>query len=116
MLWEKKPSNGTLDFFLGALGLLGFVIQLVRQNDNEIHWKAFIGGVVAGVVVWLLMFSSCLSAVSESVDDSFESNFDDTWDRGFAQCHYDAMTDMSLVVSGSLGNSRSDYYSGNVCY
>ena len=104
---ERKPSNNALDFFMGALGLMGLIVQLVRQNDNEISWKHFVGGFVAASVAWVILISACVAAIDDAVDD-FES-FE------VSTCHYDAFANTSLVISGSVGNSRSSYYEGDVC-
>ena len=45
---ERKAKNQWLDFFLGALGLVGLVVMLIRQADNHLSWKHFIGGFVRG--------------------------------------------------------------------
>ena len=104
---EKKLANKALDFFMGALGLMGLIVQLVRQNDNEVSWKHFVGGFVAASAAGVLLVAACVAAIDDAVED-FE-------DFEVSSCHYDAFTDTSLVISGSLGNSRSNYYQGDVC-
>ena len=41
---KRKAPNQVLDFVLGLLGVIGLVIELVRNRDNEVHWGAFIAG------------------------------------------------------------------------
>ena len=107
MVREKKLPNKALDFFIGFLGLIGLIIQLVRQNDNEISWKHYVGGFAAATLASILLISACVAAFDDAVEEA--------WETDVSTCHYDSTTNLSLVISGSLGNSRSDYYQGNVC-
>ena len=111
LVTEKKLPNKALDFVMGGLGLLGLIIQLVRQNDNEISWGHFVGGFVAATVAGALLIAACVAAVDETVDEVME----DIERTQTEMCHYDSMMDTSIVISGSLRNSQTTYYSGNVC-
>ena len=104
---ERKPSNKALDFFIGFLGLIGLVIQLVRQNDNEISWKHYVGGFASATLASILLITACVAAIDDAVEE--------VWETDISTCHYDSTTNLSLVISGSLGNSRSATYQGNVC-
>lgn len=108
---EKNPANNGLDFIMGCLGFLGLIIQVIRQSENEINWKYFVGGFVAASIAGIILISACMAAI----DDAVEDIGGDINGRGVRSCHYDAYTDTSIVISGNLGNSRSTYYQGDVC-
>ena len=52
---ERHPANKALDFFMGCLGLMGLIIQIVRQSDNRINWKYFADGFVAATFALLVL-------------------------------------------------------------
>ena len=104
MKTERKAANKWLDFFLGWLGLIGLVIELARQQDNEISWRHFIIGFLTMIAGFVLMLMVCVAAVGVAVSE-----------QDFLSCHYDQTTNTSVVLEGSLSNSRTTTYRGNVC-
>ena len=70
MTSERKAANPWLDFFLGALGLIGLVIMLIRQADNQLSWKYFLGGFVTASAGSILLIAVCVAAVAGVVDST----------------------------------------------
>ena len=66
---ERKAPNPWLDFFLGALGLVGLIIMLIRQAGNQLSWKHFIGGFVTATLAFILLLGVCVAAVATVVED-----------------------------------------------
>ena len=54
---RRKAPNKVLDFVLGLLGVIGLVIELVRNRDNEIHWGAFVAGFIVSFGVGFLLMA-----------------------------------------------------------
>lgn len=112
---EKQPHNKILDFFMGTLGLMGLVVELVRMSDHRISWGHFAGGFVAATIAGILLIAVCtmaLTAVDDEIKD-LEQNLVPF--GGIDSCYYDAMSNMSVVTSGNMRNMRTDYYQGDVC-
>lgn len=76
--------------------------------------------IIVGLSVGFLLMSCtvCIAVIGTAVNEA-----DQVWERAekqvretkVYQCHYDANLNMSVVLSGTAGNSRSNTYSGNVC-
>ena len=62
---SKNPPNKALDAILGALGLIGLLIELIRQNENEVSWAYFVTGFVSMSFLSLLfLLASCVALVA----------------------------------------------------
>ena len=48
----RNPANKWPDFVLGAFGLIGLIVALIRQNDNQISWGHFLAGFATATVLW----------------------------------------------------------------
>ena len=104
MTTERKAASKGLDYFLGWFGLIGLVIELVRQQQNEVSWKHFISGFVTVIAGFVLLFIVCVAVIGVAVSE-----------QDYLSCHYDQTTNTSYVVEGSLSSSKSTTYIGDVC-
>jgi len=69
-MWERRPENGVLDFFLGFLGVFGLLIEFIRNSYQEIDWLAFVWGWAVSwggsFVLWLVVWAVFVNALSGS--------------------------------------------------
>ena len=69
---EKRPVNKLLDFIIGTLGLLGLLIQAIRNGDNHISWWSFFLGWFAAGAAIIVIVVSCVLAFTAAVDEGLE--------------------------------------------
>ena len=101
---KNTVPNKVLDFVLGAFGLIGLVIQLIRQQDNVISWGHFLAGFLTSSMLGIILIASVCVAAIESVDDT-----------SINSCYYDSYTNTSVVTTGSWDNVRTYTYPGDRC-
>ena len=67
---EKRPASKLLDFIIGTLGLIGLLIQVIRNRDNHISWWSFFLGWFATGAVIIIIVVSCVVAFTAALDDA----------------------------------------------
>ena len=80
--------------------MIGVIVELVRQQQNEISWKFFVGGFLTAAVGMILLMGVCAVAVEEAFESGSTSSGSTASKSSKVPLFSDASDGMEQFVGG----------------
>ena len=120
-----RPGRGVAKLLtLGGLGIWALVdaIKITTLSDdafnalyNERSEVSTDTHVLRWVLIGLAAFAAAMVTCTVLVAVTFEQAVEDVQNTRIETCHYDETTNMSVILEGTAGSSRSRTVTGNAC-